>query len=111
MLAQVAAAYSKADNGEHRIAVNTGWTNTHISALAIDPVTPTTLYAATEDGGVFAIQQEGFKYRTLHAPCLARPVRPGPTTLAGCVSSHKQQTLRGIGEKSNVLAYVRQPIG
>ena len=30
----------------------------HIDALAIDPTTPTTLYAGSHGGGVFAIQQE-----------------------------------------------------
>lgn len=32
-----------------------------IQALAIDPATPTTLYAGTSDGGVFAIQDLGYQ--------------------------------------------------
>jgi hypothetical protein len=35
---------------------NTGLTNTDVRALAIDPTTPSTLYAGT-GGGVFVIQQ------------------------------------------------------
>ena len=38
-------------------ALNTGLTNTSVAALAIDPKTPTTLYAGTNGGGVFAIEQ------------------------------------------------------
>ncbi len=38
-------------------ALNTGLTATYVFALAIDPATPTTLYAGTVGGGVFALQQ------------------------------------------------------
>jgi hypothetical protein len=38
-------------------AVNTGLTNIYVQALAIDLATPSTLYAGTGGGGVFAIQQ------------------------------------------------------
>ncbi|MBK7920340.1 MAG: hypothetical protein IPJ94_29640 [Chloroflexi bacterium] len=37
--------------------INTGLTNIHVLALAIDPQTPTTLYAGTDGGGVFSIRQ------------------------------------------------------
>ena len=36
---------------------NAGLTATNVNALAITSATPATLYAGTEGGGVFAIQQ------------------------------------------------------
>jgi len=48
---------------------NAGLTNTNVSALAIDPVTPTTLYAGTYGGGVFAIQD--VEYR-IYLPLIQR---------------------------------------
>ena len=38
-------------------AVNSGLTDIDVYTLAIDPTTPSTLYAGTYGGGVFAIQQ------------------------------------------------------
>jgi len=38
--------------------MNTGLSNTNVQALAINPSTPTTLYAGTADG-VFDIEQSG----------------------------------------------------
>ena len=37
--------------------INTGLTNPYVRALKIDPATPSTLYAGTAGGGVFAMQQ------------------------------------------------------
>ena len=52
MRGQMAAAYSRARTAaEIGAAVNTGLTSTNVRALAIDPVTPTTLYAG--GSGVF----------------------------------------------------------
>jgi hypothetical protein len=39
--------------------MNTGLTNTHIEALALDPQTPTIVYAGTFGGGVFKSTDEG----------------------------------------------------
>ena len=45
--------FKSTNGGGNWSAVNTGLTDTYVHALAIDPVTPTTLYAGTEGGGVF----------------------------------------------------------
>jgi len=47
--------FKSTDGGENWHAFNMGLVNLHVFALAIDPVTPTTIYAGT-DIGVFAIQ-------------------------------------------------------
>ena len=49
--------FKSTDSGSTWGAVNTGLTNTSVSALAIDRATPTTLYAGTSGGGVFDIEQ------------------------------------------------------
>ena len=41
----------------------------NVSALAIDPATPATLYAGTWGGGVFSIQQGGVK---IYLPLILR---------------------------------------
>jgi len=49
---------SKSKNGGGNwSAFNTGLTYSQVYALAIDPMTPAMVYAATYGGGVFAIQQ------------------------------------------------------
>ena len=45
--------FKSTNGGGNWSAVNTGLTNTYVYALAIDPATPTTLYAGTYGGGVF----------------------------------------------------------
>ena len=42
----------------HPSAPNTGFPTLTIDALAVDPILPTTIYAATTGGGVFDIEQE-----------------------------------------------------
>jgi hypothetical protein len=48
--------FKSTNGGANWSAVNTGLTNTDVRALAIDPTTPTTLYAGTYGGGVFDLQ-------------------------------------------------------
>jgi hypothetical protein len=50
------------NGGGNWSALNTGLTNTDVRALAVDPATPAIVYAGTDGGGVFAIQQ--MEYRT-----------------------------------------------
>ena len=38
-------------------AFNNGLTNTNVSTLALDPQTPALIYAGTDGGGVFSMQQ------------------------------------------------------
>ena len=45
--------FKSTDGGATWSAVNTGCRSPRVSALAIDPTTPTTLYAGTDGGGVF----------------------------------------------------------
>ena len=45
--------FKSTNGGGNWSAVNTGLTTTVVRALAIDPATPTTLYAGTYGGGVF----------------------------------------------------------
>ena len=47
------ACFKSTDGGGSWSAVNTGLPNAYVHALAIDPTTPSTLYAGTVDGGVF----------------------------------------------------------
>ncbi|MBU0492480.1 MAG: hypothetical protein KKA73_20150 [Chloroflexi bacterium] len=42
-----------------------------VQALAVDPVTPTILYAGTQGSGVFAIQQVELPYR-IYLPLVLR---------------------------------------
>jgi len=58
--------FRSTDRGSHwtaantgLIAVNTPHGNYHVCSLAIDPLTPTTLYAGTEDRGVFRSTDRG----------------------------------------------------
>ncbi len=45
--------FKSTNGGAAWSAVNTGLTNTDVYALAIDPATPSTLYAGTVSDGVF----------------------------------------------------------
>jgi hypothetical protein len=49
--------FKSTDAGTCWNPVSTGLPNAPVNALAIDPLTPTTLYAGTQGSGVFAIQQ------------------------------------------------------
>ena len=46
----MAALFKSTNGGAAWSAVNTGLTYTYVFALAIDPATPSTLYAGTVDG-------------------------------------------------------------
>ena len=59
--AGIGDVFKSTNGGENWSAVNTGLTDTAVRALAIDPATPTTLYAGTNGGGVFAIQDIGYQ--------------------------------------------------
>ena len=48
--------FKSTDGGMTWAAMNTGLTNLDVLALAIDPITPTTLHASTGGGSVFDIQ-------------------------------------------------------
>lgn len=71
--------FKSTDGGGNWSAVDTGLTDFYINALAINPATPTTLYAATAGGGLYTNQQ---------APSLAINYpdgAPGSTfTITGC---------------------------
>jgi photosystem II stability/assembly factor-like uncharacterized protein len=43
--------FKSTNGGGNWSVVNTGLTSTYVTALAIDPATPTTLYAGTDGGG------------------------------------------------------------
>jgi hypothetical protein len=49
--------FKSTDGGGAWSPVNTGLMSASVLALAIDPATPTRLYAGTRDGGVFDLQQ------------------------------------------------------
>ena len=55
--------FRSTNGGGNWSAFNAGLTNTDVRAFAIDPVTPTTLYAGTGGGGVFTIQQMDLRNR------------------------------------------------
>ena len=57
-------------------AVNVGLTDTYVRGLAIDPVTPATLYAATEDG-VFKSTNGGGTWNKVNTSQPYTNFRPG----------------------------------
>jgi hypothetical protein len=63
--------FKSTDGGANWSAVNTGLTKTLVFALAIDPVTPTILYAGTYGGGVFDLEQEVSQYQ-IYLPLIRR---------------------------------------
>ena len=66
------------DGGEDWRAVNTGLTDTRVHALAIDPMTPATLYAGTYGGGVFKSTNGGGDWSAAqHRPDQYLGSRPG----------------------------------
>ncbi len=59
-------------------AVNTGLTATNVYALAIDPATPSTLYAGTIGGGVFKSTNGGGAWSAVNTGLTATTcLRPG----------------------------------
>ena len=50
--------FKSTDGGDNWVAINTGLTNRRVHALAIDPASPSTLYAGTRGGGVFVFVEE-----------------------------------------------------
>jgi hypothetical protein len=56
------------NGGETWSAINSGLTETNMSALAIDPQTPSTLYAGTGGGAVF----KGQRLNSLFLPMIVR---------------------------------------
>ena len=50
--------FKSTNGGKNWTAMNTGLTDSNVLVIAINPQTPDTLYAGTESGGVFKIQQE-----------------------------------------------------
>ena len=57
MLELMGGVFKSTNGGANWTAINTGLTNTHVCALAINPQTPDTLYAGTYGGGVFKTVQ------------------------------------------------------
>jgi len=66
--------FKSTDGGASWSAVNSGLSNTRVSTLAIDPMTPTTIYAGTSDGsgGVFKSTDGGISWIAANSglPCL-----------------------------------------
>jgi photosystem II stability/assembly factor-like uncharacterized protein len=79
------AESAASDDGAHWSAI--GLTNPRVRALAIDPVTPTTLYAGTDGGGVFKSANGGATWSTVNTDLTNTNVRAlaihptTPTTL------------------------------
>ena len=59
--------FKSTNGGANWGAINAGLTYKNVIALAIDPVTPTTLYAGTYVGGVFKSTNGGATWRTADA--------------------------------------------
>ena len=58
--------FKSVDGGGDWSGINIGLTNTHVNALAIDPVTPSTLYAGT-GGGVFRSTNGGAAWSPINS--------------------------------------------
>src|SRR3989442_7816725 len=58
----IGGVFKSTDAGESWSAVSAGLPNLPVTALAIDPQTPTTLYAGTERGGVFKSTDGGMSW-------------------------------------------------
>ncbi len=52
--------FKSTDMGATWVTINIGLTGFDIQALAVDPLTPTTIYAGTGDGGAFVFQTVPF---------------------------------------------------
>ena len=88
--------------------VNTGLTNTYVHALAIDPATPSHLYAGTYGGGVFKSTNGGGNWSAVNTGLTNTDVRAlaidpaTPTTLyAGTTAAcSRARTAAGAGARS-----------
>ena len=70
--------FKSTNGGGNWSAVNTGLTATSVSALAIDPKTPATLYAGTYNGGVFKSTNGGGNWSAVNTGLTDTTVqRPG----------------------------------
>ena len=84
-------------------AINTGLTNTRIYALAIDPVTPATLYAGTygDGGGVFKSTNGGGNWSAVNTGLTDPSVYEGSRIFALAINPVTPATLyvgtNGIG--------------
>ena len=58
--------FKSTNGGATWISVNAGLTNTFVRALAIDPKTPTTVYAGTDGGGVFKSTDGGGSWSAIN---------------------------------------------
>jgi hypothetical protein len=74
--------FKSLDGGDHWQAMNTGLTDTAISALAIDPHTPGTVYAGTwwdnNMGHIFKTTNAGIQWQSVGtvAPVQSLAIRP-----------------------------------
>ena len=66
--------FKSTNGGAAWSAVNTGLTNTVVYALAIDPATPSTLYAGTDGGGVFKSTNGGAAWSAVNTGLTATDV-------------------------------------
>ena len=65
--------------------VNNGLTNTYIFSLAVDPISPSTVYAGTSGGGVFVTNNSGTSWVPLNAGLF----HPVVTSLSVSAQNHK----------------------
>ena len=104
--------FKSTNGGANWNAVNTGLTNTYVRALAIDPVTPSTLYAGTYGGGVFKSTNGGADWSAVNTGLTGQlliyalaidPATPATLyagTWAGAYS--KAPTAAGTGARSTL---------
>ena len=59
--------FKSTSGGASWSAVNNGLTSTHVFALAIDPATPSTLYAGTDGGGVYKSASGGASWSAVNS--------------------------------------------
>ncbi len=90
--------FKSTNGGGNWSAVNTGLAATDVRALAIDPATPTTLYAGTQGGGVFKSTNGGGNWSAVNTGLTATfvyalaidPVTPA-TLYAGTIGRRRVQ--------------------
>lgn len=93
--------FRSTDTGGSWNAINTGLTNSNVTALVIDPTTPTTLYAGTNGGGVYDSTNSGATWTPINTglPSLgisALALDPtGATTLYAGLTAGDVWQLRG----------------
>jgi len=67
--------FQSTDGGANWRAINTGLTGGEVRALAIDPQTPSTLYAGTSGRGVFQSTDGGASWRAINTGLTTLDVR------------------------------------